>query len=270
MFRIDDFASDALSTAASENLAVHFTWVQQQTAGMCVIASDDLVLTDCGLPCDTFNAVCRARLTASSAPERIPSAIDYFAEAQRPFSWWVCPGDQPDELAATLQASGLEYAESELAMAADLDRLTQCDLSPDGLQIHRVQTTEELADFATIVAANWSPPDAEVLRFYELAAPVLLQPKSALWLYVGYLEGIPVASSELTVGGGVVGLYNICTLTDYRRRGFGAALSLQPLLDAREQGCHTAILQASDEGSRVYKRLGFEVFGQISEYKPRR
>jgi predicted acetyltransferase len=55
---------------------------------------------------------------------------------------------------------------------------------------------------------------------------------------------------------------------DYRRRGFGAALSLQPLLDARQQGYRTAILQASDEGARVYKRLGFEPFGQIREYKP--
>lgn len=268
MFRIEDFASDALATAANENLAVHFTWVQQRTPGMRVMVSDDLVLTDSGLPCDTFNAISRARLDAYTAPERIRWAIDYFAKAARPFSWWLSPGDQPNDLPHQLQIAGLEHAESELGMAADLERLILCDLSPEGLEIRRVRTLTELADFAKIVAANWSPPDAELICFYELAAPVLLQQDSALWLYVGYLGETPVATSELTVGGGVGGLYNICTLITHRRRGFGAALSLQPLLDARLQGYQTAILQASDEGARVYRRLGFEPFGQITEYKP--
>jgi ribosomal protein S18 acetylase RimI-like enzyme len=270
MYLLNDLTASSLANAAAQNLATHFTWVQRHTLGMHIIESDDLVLTDCGLPCDTFNAICRARLDVNIAQERIQSAVQYFAEVQRPFSWWLSPGDQPGNLDALLQNACLEYAESELAMAADLDRLTLCDLSPDGLQIRRVRTTAELADFATIVAANWSPPDDQVMQFYQLAAPLLLQEESPLWLYVGYLGETPVVSSELTIGGGVVGLYSICTLVDYRRRGFGAALTLQPLLDARAEGYRTAILQASDQGSRVYRRLGFEPFGQISEYKPPR
>jgi predicted acetyltransferase len=85
---------------------------------------------------------------------------------------------------------------------------------------------------------------------------------------VGYLDDVPVAASELTVGGGVVGLYTVCTLAAYRRRGFGTVLTLHPLLEARAQGHNTAILQASTEGEPVYTRLGFIPFGQITEYKP--
>jgi predicted GNAT family acetyltransferase len=131
-----------------------------------------------------------------------------------------------------------------------------------------VRTHAGLQDFAHVVAANWSPPDLDVNRFYEQAAPVVLTSDSPLWFYVGYLDEIPVASSELTAAGGVVGLYSICTLVDYRKRGFGAALTLQPLLDAREAGYRTAILQASEQGARVYARVGFEPFGQVTEYKP--
>jgi hypothetical protein len=43
----------------------------------------------------------------------------------------------------------------------------------------------------------------------------------------------------------MVGLNNISTLEAYRRRGFGAALTLQPHLDARAQRYRTAILQAT-------------------------
>ncbi|HSH79591.1 MAG TPA: GNAT family N-acetyltransferase [Herpetosiphonaceae bacterium] len=138
-----------------------------------------------------------------------------------------------------------------------------------GLRIRRARTPDEVKDFAEILAANWAPPDPDVLRFYELAAPALLAEGAPLWLYVGYLGEVPVATAELTVGGAVVGLYNISTLAAYRRRGFGTALTVQPLLDARAQGYRTAILQAQgSDGVRVYARLGFEPFGEITEYKP--
>ena len=253
-----------ITTAAIDNLVTHVSWIQERTPGMRVSAAPDLTLSDCGLPCDTFNIVCRAQL--DNAAPRIREAIDYFE--QRPFAWWLNPGDQPDDLGAMLQDAGLQAAESELAMAADLASLRMRDLAPAGLQIRRVQNAAQLRDFAAIVAANWSPPDEQVIRFYEMAAPSVLHPDSPLWLYVGYMDEIPVTTSELTVGGGVVGLYNICTLMDYRRKGFGTAMTLQPLLDARSQGYQHAILQASDGGKGIYAQLGFETFGQITEYKP--
>jgi ribosomal protein S18 acetylase RimI-like enzyme len=164
--------------------------------------------------------------------------------------------------------AGLRLAETEIAMAADLSALRIHDLSPGGLAIRRVRTAAELQDFARIVAANWTPPDPEVCRFYELAAPVRLTRDAPQWLYVGYLAGAPVATAELTVGGGVAGLYNICTLADYRRRGIGTALTLQPLLDARKSGVHTGVLQAAADGVGIYTRIGFQRFGDITEYKP--
>ena len=58
---------DSLAAAADINLATHFSWVQQQTAGMRVRRSESLVLTDSGLPCDTFNAVCREQAARAGA-----------------------------------------------------------------------------------------------------------------------------------------------------------------------------------------------------------
>ncbi len=77
-----------------------------------------------------------------------------------------------------------------------------------------------------------------------------------------------MATAELAVSEGVVGLYNISTLAAYRRRGFGTALARQPLLDARERGFRTAVLQAAPDAMGVDRRLGFRSFGDITEYKP--
>ena len=70
------------------------------------------------------------------------------------------------------------------------------------------------------------------------------------------------------MGGGVVGLYSIGTLAAYRRRGFGGALTLRPLLDARAEGHRIGSLQAAPGAVGIYARVGFAPFGEDTEYKP--
>jgi len=268
-FSLKKMGQDDLAAAASDNLAIHMSWVQGRTTGMSVLRDEHLVLADSGLACDTFNTVCRARLTNLMLEERVATAVGYFRTVARPFSWWVGPGDRPARLEATLLAAGLEAAESELAMALDLASLDERWAAPPVMSIDRVRTREQARHFGAINAANWDPPDMDVLRFYEAAEPVLLVADSPLWLYVGYVGDRPVASAELTVGRGVVGLYGISTLAPYRGRGIGSAMVRRPLLDARSAGYGTAVLQAAPEAVGVYSRVGFVATGQYTEYKPR-
>jgi GNAT superfamily N-acetyltransferase len=263
-----DMTASQLAEAADANLVTHMSWVQRRVAGMHVREDGQLVIVDSGLPCDTFNFVCRARLAAEAVGPRVAEALAYFAGVRRPFSWWVGPADRPADLGDALRAAGLEAAESELGMAADLEAARLNDEWPPGLRIERARTGEQVREFAAVNAANWEPPDPDVLRFYEIAAPLLLAGDAPLWLYVGYLGERAVASAELTVGGGVVGLYGISTLAGYRRRGIGTALVVRPLLDARAAGYRTAVLQASAEGAGVYARVGFRPSGRYTEYKP--
>ena len=72
---------------ADENFVVHATWVAARTEGMTSRVAPHLVIADSGLPCDTFNFICRARLDPGSAPEIAASALAYFEERRRPFSW---------------------------------------------------------------------------------------------------------------------------------------------------------------------------------------
>lgn len=255
-----------LQQAARANLALHFSYAQRRTAGMRAVAAPDLVQVDCGIPCDTFNAVCNAQLDEADAATRIAAVIGDYAARGLPFSWWVCPGDGPARLGEWLAAAGLVAVETELAMALPLSELVVPGASCE-LVIERVRSAAQLQDFAVVNAANWSPPDAQVVEFYRRAAPALLAADSPLRFYVGYLDGEPVATAEATVGE-VVGLYNICTLAAQRGRGFGSALTLQPLLDARAEGMAAAILQASADGVGLYRRLGFRDYGLITEYKP--
>ena len=254
---------------ADENFVVHATWAAERTAGMSSRVSERLVIADSGLACDTFNFVCRARLDAPSAPETAAAAVAYFTERRRPFSWWVGPADRPRGLGAVLETLGLEPAEAELAMALPLSRLPRELPSVPGLEVRRVSRPVELEAFAALSAGNWTPPDSNVITFYRLAAPALLNPDSPQWLYVGYLDGEPVATAEATVAEGGAGLYNISTKAAHRGRGIGSMMTWRPLRDALARGCDLGVLQAAPDGVSIYGRLGFAAFGDITEFKPR-
>jgi ribosomal protein S18 acetylase RimI-like enzyme len=258
----------ALAEAADINLATHFTYAPRVVDGMRVREDTGVVLADSGLPCDTFNTACRARLTTEAADAVIRDAIAWFGDAGRPFSWWLSPGDEPRDLGRRLEAAGLVPTETEVAMRLDLGAAALDVPVPIRFEIRRATIAAELAHFAAINAANWTPPDPHVVTFYELVASVLLDPASPLRFYVGYLEGQPVAASEITLAGGVAGLYNISTLAAARGRGLGTAMTAASLRDALAEGVPTAILQAAPGGVSIYRRLGFTAFGDITEYKP--
>ena len=81
------------------------------------------------------------------------------------------------------------------------------------------------------------------------------EPVPLRWL--GRVDGTVVATSRISIGAGVAGLYAISTLAPHRGRGYGRALTIAALRPAREIGYRIAVLQSSDLGYRVYRKLGF-------------
>jgi hypothetical protein len=189
------------------HIRLHFGHLVKAMRTGRVLSEPDLLVADSGLSCDTFNAVACARLSPDSLDDRIKSAIKSFED--RPFSWWLGPEDRPANLSARLEAAGLSDVEIETAMRLDLTQLRPTVAPTTGFSIRRVTSPLELAHFAAIIAANWSPPDEHVTRFYEQTAAVALQSDCPLRFFVGYSEGEPVATCELTTApDGVAGLYS--------------------------------------------------------------
>jgi GNAT superfamily N-acetyltransferase len=227
-------------------------------------------MVDSGLDSDTFNIVCAARLEESGLERTAQAVLGHFAVARRPFSWWVAPGDRPADLLRRLEGLGLERAESELAMALELDGLPgRPRASLGGLEIRRAGSRAELAEFARISAENWTPPDANVEIFYRRSADDLLRPDCPQRFFVARLEGVAVAAVEVTVAAGAAGVYNLSTRAAWRGRGIGSVLLETALRDAADSRRATAgVLQAAEAGVGLYRRLGFVQFGLITELKP--
>lgn len=254
---------DAIAAAADANFVVHAAWAPLRVARMRAWVRPFLTLVDSGLACDTFNIACCARLPANEANQHIRIAMDFLAPGSGLFSWWVGPADQPPWLSDLLVDAGLRRVESELAMAISLEELPGLPQLPRRLAIRRATTADLLETFSLAVT-----PDTEALRFYQLSAQALLAPDCPQWFFLGYIDGDPVATIEVTIGGGVAGLYNVTTHENWRGQGIASAMVWHALFAARKSGAAAAVLQAADAGIGVYRRLGFETFGEIVEYKP--
>jgi ribosomal protein S18 acetylase RimI-like enzyme len=74
---------------------------------------------------------------------------------------------------------------------------------------------------------------------------------------VGEVGGEPVTTGLGFTFGGSVSIFDIATLPAHRRRGYGAAVTVQAIRDGLSSGASWAWLQSSAAGLSVYERLGF-------------
>lgn len=223
--------------------------------GGAVFEDDGLLVADTGMPVSRLNIAFVTR-PLTNPFEQMRRAMRFFAERGSPFVVRIPEGLDPASEAACEQL-GMPYADTVPGMAS-VEMIAPA--GPAELAIQRVATPEALAAFCTVVAEGFELPVdvAEGL----LPPAILLEPEFDLFL--GHAEGKPVATATLIRSGGVAGVYMVATLPEYRKRGFGEALTWRAVEAGAGDGCDIAALQASEMGQPIYERMGFKL---VSPYR---
>jgi hypothetical protein len=76
-------------------------------------------------------------------------------------------------------------------------------------------------------------------------------------MFVAIKNDRVVGGCHVSFASGIACLFNVTTLKNDRGKGVGKALSLAAMISAKELGYRYMVLQASDMGSPIYKKLGF-------------
>jgi hypothetical protein len=137
--------------------------------------------------------------------------------------------------------------------------------TPTGLTVAPVEDNETLKHWAHVVNIGFGLPSWSETFLFRLFADLAFE--LPLRNYLAMLNGQPVGTSQLFLGAGVAGIYNVTCVPQARGQGVGAAIALAPMLEALHLGFRISILQASHLGYNVYRRLGFRDFGKLGHYR---
>jgi ribosomal protein S18 acetylase RimI-like enzyme len=259
---LTDLSTSSLVKAIKDNWADYYRYLGRSSkAEMHEDAHLSWMLT--GVPTSFLNVVLRSELLSNHADEIIDQAISHFkARNLTEVSWWIDP--KTPDLEKYLIRHGLTVSAGGTGMAADLNSVSDHLPNPIGLRIISVTDLETLKDWIRVSDIGFRIPPTNDELLTDLLADITFDPP---WrTYLGLLNDRPVATSQLFLSAGVAGIYNVTCLPEARNQGIGTAITLAPLLEARKLGYRISILQASDLGAKVYRRLGFKDYGRLNQY----
>ncbi len=219
-----------------------------------------------GVTFQMFNAAFLSGPVASEAElkQRIMLPSVHFDARGLEWAFWVCE----DWLEPRARRRSREVFERHgLRHSTDLPGMVAERIEPPvkplpRIDIRRVRNGSTQDAFCGIGSTCFHVPIAWFREVFDSAS---VWDKFAS--YVGFIDGEPVSTTALVIGGGAVGVYNVATLPGRQRCGYGEAVMRYALEDARrEHGIERSILQSTPAGRRLYERMGYRAITKVAVY----
>lgn len=251
---LKDFSPASLASAVKSNLHAFFG---RLAPGGAIRTGDGwgwhAWRTPIGYP--WFNGVLLQRPAEEVEEGELDAALEFFVDYGGDMTCWLAPELDAEPWQRRLERRGLSYIADTPGMAIELDSLAAQAAVLPHLQIESVASAHALHEWNEVFVPGYGLPPA-----WGAACEVFCQAvgyQLPIRNYTGLLDGRPVATATLFLAAGVAGIMNVATLPEARRRGIGAAMTAAALLDGRSLGYRIGVLQSSEQGYPVYRRLGF-------------
>jgi ribosomal protein S18 acetylase RimI-like enzyme len=188
--------------------------------------------------------------------ELLERAQAFFASRGRGFAVWARDGAAEDgDLIDAAKTAGLKevYAMPEMV----LDRRAEAHPPPAGVQLRRVLSASDAADYWRVATGAYASIDfpPEIFAFYETHDGLTADNAAA---FIADLDDRPAGIAMTIVSHGVAGIYWVGTSDDARGRGLGWTVTATAVNAGFDLGAEIASLQASPMGESLYLRMGFE------------
>jgi len=222
-----------------------------------------MIVTD--IPVPLFNVVTRVLFTPENLEANIEKAISRFREKGVPGNLFVGPSTRPPDIGNALLSHGFVQTDIQPGMAIDLHTLPDLTLPPD-FEIEPLTSVDQLKDYGEVTLRGFELPASLLVTALEYVKSAELDSVSQEHSFIGLMNGETVGVSTVIYGAGVAGIYRVATVPEARRKGVGTAMTLKALLVARDKGYRVGILQSSEMGYSVYKKIGFQEYCRQTVY----
>ncbi len=208
------------------------------------------------------NGVYVRRFQEVDLEHRVVEQIEFFRSRKVPHMWYFGAGSSPHTIEDILLDNGLVKSEwDNPAMAADLRILDEAQISNQmkrsGAIVTIVTSEEKLEGWMEVFRATSGWPEEANTAYHHTCKHMLKDTERAM-LILAEIDGQPAGISLSILSEGVVGLYSVGTLEEYRRKGVGTLVSLAAMIAGKEKGYEIGVLFSSQMGQRVYSRIGFK------------
>jgi GNAT superfamily N-acetyltransferase len=219
-----------------------------------------------GVAFQMFNAAFLSAPVATEADlvQRILLPSLHFDARGLEWSYWVCE----DWLAPRVRKRSRQIFENHgLRHSVDLPGMVAERIAPPvkplpAMEVRRVGDTATQDAFCAIGSFCFHVPPA---WFREVFDNPSAWERFAGW--VGYVDGEPVSTAATVLGAGAIGVYNVATVPERQRRGYGEAVMRHALDQARAvHGIEGSILQSTPAGYRLYQRMGYRTVTSVAVY----
>lgn len=223
-----------------------------------------------GSPIDYHNCVVHADLTPDTVDPTIREFLARLGAYGVPGTWHLGSSMRPTDLGVRLSGYGFDSSGFEFGMAMDLELLDASVSRLVDITVVPVADRKTLATWTRTLGQGFGEGPLEADWVGSMYEQIGLDENAPCRHYLGFKDGVPVATASLFFGSGVAGVYFVFTIPSHRRQGLGTAITRAALQDARERGYHVAVLSASKAGHSIYSRMGFRDFCRIEifEWRP--
>lgn len=125
------------------------------------------------------------------------------------------------------------------------------------LEIRPVETDSDIQQYCSVDRDEFHDQD------FQRAMVERSVTMPGVTLHLGLLDGRPVARSMGMLLGELVAVHNVYVAPDFRKRGFGSALTAAAIAAGAREGATGACLEATILGFPVYEAMGFR---KIDDY----
>jgi ribosomal protein S18 acetylase RimI-like enzyme len=202
--------------------------------------------------------------TVAELSSRILLPTVHFNARGLEWAYWVC--EDLLEPAARKRARQV-FEKHGLRHSVDLPGMVAERLKPSvrrlpAIEVRRVRSGATRESFCGIGSLCFHVPLAWFSEVFD---------SDSVWenfaAYVGYVDGEAVSTVAIVMGADSVGVYNVATVPEYQRRGYGEAVMRHAVAEAqREHGVEQVILQSTPAGYRLYERMGFKTVTRVAVY----
>lgn len=247
------------------NLRESFRVLARGRAKADVCELPGVTLASAGVTFQMFNAAFFSGPVATQADleRRLATARDHFALRGLGWAFWVCEDWVEPSLRRRLSKICASYG---IRLSSEMPGMVASELvkvrrTLPELEFRRVAGISAMMDFRTVGSMCFRVPSHWFAEVFHDFLP-REHPEFVCW--VGYWNGLPVATAAALVSGGAIGIYNIATAPGYRGRGVAEAITRFAIAEAtRDAGELPVILQSTSLGFRMYSRMGFREVSRI-------